>query len=234
MAQVGGLLTESEDPVGDSRTLASLIGGESTLSLPGYDPLVGGALRRRIEDSGYPIEVACLMGAAWAVGRSSAPEPQAQLAVSVPVDDPLPIGARTTGDALISLVGRAQKRLRVTAPFVDDAGLEWLAEGLIAAAARGVRIEIFSPATDRGRAAVNALLPRVPWHAVQNAQVRYFQHEGPWAHLKVLLSDFDRAYVGSANLTGTGIGGGNLELGVIVAGAAVAQIDSILDRYASP
>ena len=62
-------------------------------------------------------------------------------------------------------------------------------------------------------------------------RVRYFDVDGPWAHLKVLVSDSASAYVGSANLTGPAIGGANLELGVLVGGLAATEIERLLERY---
>lgn len=55
--------------------------------------------------------------------------------------------------------------------------------------------------------------------------------DGPWAHLKVLTADGTHAYLGSANFTGPGLGGANLELGVLVAGGQVQTIDAIFQRF---
>ena len=55
--------------------------------------------------------------------------------------------------------------------------------------------------------------------------------DAPWAHLKVLTSDSMSAYIGSANVTGAGIGGHNLELGVLVRGGPVLVVEQILDMF---
>jgi hypothetical protein len=46
-----------------------------------------------------------------------------------------------------------------------------------------------------------------------------------------MTSDSIAAYIGSANVTGAGIAGRNLELGVLVRGARVAVVEQILDLY---
>src|SRR5262249_45304224 len=51
----------------------------------------------------------------------------------------------------------------------------------------------------------------------------------PWPHLKVVTVDGSAAYVGSANLTGPGLVGRNLELGVLVRGPQVRSIERTLD-----
>ena len=55
---------------------------------------------------------------------------------------------------------------------------------------------------------------------------------GPWPHLKVVAIDGTRAYIGSANMTGRALEGRNLELGVLVTGPRVAQIETVVDSVA--
>jgi hypothetical protein len=47
----------------------------------------------------------------------------------------------------------------------------------------------------------------------------------------VLSCDSTAAYIGSANITGAGIAGHNLELGVLVRGPAVAVVEEVLDLF---
>jgi hypothetical protein len=61
--------------------------------------------------------------------------------------------------------------------------------------------------------------------------VSALQFDAPWAHLKALTADSAAAYIGSANVTGAGIAGQNLELGVLVRGPAVAIVEEILDQF---
>jgi phosphatidylserine/phosphatidylglycerophosphate/cardiolipin synthase-like enzyme len=59
----------------------------------------------------------------------------------------------------------------------------------------------------------------------------YAVADAPFAHLKVMVVDVSAAYIGSANITAAGLGGRNLELGVLVRGTQVTVIGSILDLY---
>jgi phosphatidylserine/phosphatidylglycerophosphate/cardiolipin synthase-like enzyme len=61
-----------------------------------------------------------------------------------------------------------------------------------------------------------------------------FRDDAPWAHLKVLTVDSDRAYIGSANVTRPGLGRANLEMGVLVKGSKVRIIEEILDLFREP
>jgi phosphatidylserine/phosphatidylglycerophosphate/cardiolipin synthase-like enzyme len=49
-----------------------------------------------------------------------------------------------------------------------------------------------------------------------------------------MVVDGETAYVGSANLTESGLAGRNLELGVLVRGSQVVVIEHILDLYQEP
>jgi len=66
---------------------------------------------------------------------------------------------------------------------------------------------------------------------VANYAVASLRFDAPWAHLKVLSCDSVAAYIGSANVTGAGIAGPNLELGILVRGPAVAVVERVLDIY---
>jgi hypothetical protein len=64
-----------------------------------------------------------------------------------------------------------------------------------------------------------------------NFQISRLRFDAPWAHLKVMTSDSIAGYIGSANVTGAGIAGRNLELGVLVRGPTVGVVEQILDLY---
>ena len=66
---------------------------------------------------------------------------------------------------------------------------------------------------------------------IDHFSVGSLRFDAPWAHLKVLSCDSTVAYIGSANVTGAGMAGPNLELGVLVRGPAVATVDRVLDLY---
>ena len=66
---------------------------------------------------------------------------------------------------------------------------------------------------------------------IARLSVTALRDDAPWAHLKVLSSDATAAYIGSANVTRAGIGGQNLELGILVRGNAVATVEKVLDLF---
>ena len=66
---------------------------------------------------------------------------------------------------------------------------------------------------------------------IARLSITALQEDAPWAHLKVLSSDASAAYIGSANVTQAGIGGQNLELGILVRGKAVATVEKVLDLF---
>ena len=106
----------------------------------------------------------------------------------------------------MQLVTQATRTLRLVAPFIDRTGLSFLADALAAATARRVRSRSSCRLGPRMRAPPSAI-----WSGsserdgdVGRSRVPALRHDAPWAHLKVLASDSDAAYIGSANVTGPG------------------------------
>jgi phosphatidylserine/phosphatidylglycerophosphate/cardiolipin synthase-like enzyme len=134
---------------------------------------------------------------------------------------------------MIGMAASARKLIRLSAPYVDEAGIRFLLDSIAASTARGVTVELFDPrAWEPARAAVAALVGAVRLegdpsrlHVVRAAT------DAPFAHLKVMVVDSVTAYVGSANITAAGLAGRNLELGVVVHGSHVSVIDRVLDLY---
>jgi phosphatidylserine/phosphatidylglycerophosphate/cardiolipin synthase-like enzyme len=236
---VGGVLVDAPDPRDAARQLANI------LLDPTADPtaaaragLHGGlveVLRARLRGDKDRIAIACQEGAAWVLGRRSivVDEPW-DLVASLPGGTALPSGLRhATGETLMQLVVQATASLRLAAPFIDGPGLSFLGDALAAATKRGVALEILLPTrSTHAEDALNELTATVRrFGASKNLRVSRLRFDAPWAHLKVVTSDSIAAYVGSANVTGAGIGGRNLELGVLIRGAKVAVVDQILDLY---
>jgi phosphatidylserine/phosphatidylglycerophosphate/cardiolipin synthase-like enzyme len=136
----------------------------------------------------------------------------------------------------MQLVSQSSRTLRLAAPFIDLPGISFLADALAAATARGVALQLFLPtrSTHAGDALdeLEATIRRAG--DVANYSVVAMRLDAPWAHLKVLSSDSVAAYIGSANVTGAGIAGPNLELGILVRGPAVAVVERVLDLYREP
>jgi len=108
-----------------------------------------------------------------------------------------------------------------------------MGEALAAATSRGVRLEILLPTrSTHANAALDDLTGMIAGEGrLSQFSVSTLRDDAPWAHLKVLTSDSESAYIGSANVTGAGIGGQNLELGVLVRGTSVQVVEHILDMF---
>ena len=157
---------------------------------------------------------------------------QVQLVITAPE----PYGAalahrmrcRMTLGGLTQLLAQAQRYVVIAAPFMQAGyGLSsgTLADALRAALQRGVNVDVVD--TGQGLQTLDAI-----WLS-QNAQgrLRLFQPKENMAdaqrlgsHAKFCVADGLSAYVGSANLTGPGLGR-HLEMGLLVQGEVARQIE---------
>lgn len=235
-ATVGGALYSSQDPNAAAPILARAISGDAVpdelLRRHGLDQRLIGALRIALPHDPERVRLACELGAAWVLGRRSiAPEKDWELVASMP-SGAIPRGLNhATGETFISLIAESTKDVRFIAPFVDTYGLEVLKDSLAGAMDRGVQIEIFEPRD--WPAATPALAELRRFARARSCEeflhIIQVKEEGPWPHLKVMTVDERAAYIGSANITGAGLGGRNLELGVVIRGGHVTVINAILD-----
>ncbi|MEV0318858.1 phospholipase D-like domain-containing protein [Streptomyces sp. NPDC050658] len=237
---VGGVLVDCVDPRASAAHLTQFLMvarlDHAAAIRAGLEPELVEVLRRRFANDRERIPVVCQEAAAWVLGRRSkvSAEPW-DLVASLPRAD-LPEGLhRTTGETLIQLVAQATRTLRLVAPFIDQPGLAFMAEALADATARGVRLEVLLPTrSTRADDALDDLTAAIAEEGRSvNFSVSRLRDDAPWAHLKVLTSDSAAAYIGSANVTGAGIGGRNLELGVLVRGEPVIVVERVLDLYRS-
>jgi len=236
---VGGVLVDVRDPQGGARALAELLTARKldkrAAGTAGFDPDLVDVLRNRFGSDDERIKWACELGAAWVNGRRSivTKEPW-DIVASLPTGTPMPHGLRrTTGETLMQLVSQSSKTLRLAAPFIDWPGISFLADALAAATARGVTLQVLLPTrSSHAGGALGELETTIERDGtIANYSVARLRFDAPWAHLKVLSSDSVAAYIGSANVTGAGIAGPNLELGVLVRGPAVAVVERVLDLY---
>lgn len=152
--------------------------------------------------------------------------------ISVPARRALPNGiSRTTGETLVLLIREAKRHLRIAAPFFDVEGVSYLIPPLLAAAERGVTVAVAASRTGASVVALRRLLSEFA-RAGRGSQMAagFPESDKSWSHLKVVTADSMTAYVGSANMTGAALSGRNLELGVLVRGHAVAQIEQAIER----
>lgn len=236
---VGGVLVGCADPRVSAVELARLLSAaqpdRSAMARAGLDPDLVDVLRNRLSLDGDRAALLCQEGAAWVLGRRSmvVAEPW-DLVASLPGGSRLPTGLRhTTGETLLQLVVGARRTLRLAAPFIDRSGLGFIGDALAAATSRDVHLEILLPTrSTHADDALDELKMTIRTSgAPANFEVSRLRFDAPWAHLKVLLADSVAGYIGSANVTGAGLAGHNLELGVLVRGSEVAVVERILDMY---
>jgi phosphatidylserine/phosphatidylglycerophosphate/cardiolipin synthase-like enzyme len=236
---VGGVLFGMEDVPDAARALSNLLTSDERLGpgiqTGGFDPELVRVLRQRFDGDQERISRACLLGGAWILGRRSVPldEPW-EIVASLPSGLSLPPGLRrTTAETLVELVTGATQRLRIAAPFIDWAAMSFLADALSAATGRGVRLLVFLPTRSTHAAEALKELREAILDSgdVRNFSVANLRADAPWAHLKVVSADSRAAYIGSANMTGAGIAGPNLELGVYVRGASVGVVEGLIDSF---
>lgn len=236
---IGGVLVHCTDPRASAVDLASLL-CESRPDRPaalraGLDPDLVDVLRNRLTLTSDRAALLCQEAAAWVLGRRSVvvAEPW-ELVASLPGGSRLPAGLRrTTGETLVQLVVGATRTLRLAAPFIDRPGLGFIGDALASATSRDVRLEILLPTrSTHADDALDELELTIRTSGVSaNFSVSRLRFDAPWSHLKVLTADSLAAYIGSANVTGAGLAGHNLELGVLVRGSGVVVVERILDMY---
>jgi phosphatidylserine/phosphatidylglycerophosphate/cardiolipin synthase-like enzyme len=140
--------------------------------------------------------------------------------------------------ALLDVIATAQARIVLASPFWDAEVATELATLLVRRAAAGVRIDLlgrFMEKDDAGWAVLDGALFRYE-------QCRFFAWYEPSEsdpfhtqtfHFKAVIADDGlKAYLGSANLTTSGLRS-RMELGVILTGQQAIQVAQILDLVLS-
>ncbi len=236
---VGGVLNDTLNPREAARQLIDLLlaplPDRAAAARAGLHPELVDVLRARLGNDPDRVTTACQEGAAWVLGRRSVAtgEPW-DLVASLPSGTDLPPGlTRTTGETMVQLVVEATTSLRLATPFIDRPGMSFLRDPLAAATARGVRLEILLPTrSSQADVALNELETAIIRSgSIDHFRISRLRANAPWAHLKVLTSDAEAAYIGSANITRAGLAGNNLELGVLVRGPGVQIVEQVLDVY---
>jgi len=236
---VGGVLVDAADPKNAAHTLASLLtdaaSSRSAARTAGFEPDLVEVLSKRFGADTARIAMACQLGAAWVEGRRSIkPSEPWELVASLPPGTTLPDGLRrTTGETLIQLVSQSSRSLRLVAPFIDWPAMSFLSDALSAVTSRGVSLQILLPTrSTHASDALDQLKQAVARDGdLSRLSIATLRFDAPWAHLKVISSDSIAAYIGSANVTGAGIAGSNLELGVLVRGSTVTVVERLIDSF---
>lgn len=232
---VAVILSDADDPQEAGKRLLTLLNEAPTNSAvrqAGFSPELFEVLQRQLPTDPTVLANVCARGAAWVAGRRSVTQTESwELVISLPPNEALPKGIRrSTAETIIGLVIGARHSIRMTAPFFSSSGFIHLVEPVMAAAERGVYVELFLPPDDETETEIMRLLDAQsmsPSAGERIATVRVGSN--PWPHLKVVIVDRDEAYVGSANITRRALEGENLELGVLLRGSQVGAIDGVLD-----
>jgi phosphatidylserine/phosphatidylglycerophosphate/cardiolipin synthase-like enzyme len=134
------------------------------------------------------------------------------------------------------VIDQAQSTLMLCTPYLDRAGIGYLLDALRAAALRQVAITIITHELSNPQSP-NAQAVALLRHELAGTAVPVRCYTVPIAktadpalriHAKVLLADARVALIGSANITGAGLGK-NLEVGVLINSDGVTQLVSLLD-----
>ena len=154
-----------------------------------------------------------------------------------------PGGYLPTNDAFLRVARAAQQRLVVMTPFLDTRGFGWL-KAVMQRTSPGARKVLVL--RDADRYAVELGVHQNEWISAAGVAVcdYHLSHSHGFGralpvetfHAKILLADNALAYVGSANVLGSG-GGTSLEAGVLVDGRAAQQVARLIDavlRIARP
>lgn len=129
-----------------------------------------------------------------------------------------------------SLVVAADKRIRLFTPFLDARGVEPLAFALAAATKRGVDVCVGYRAEADRTHAIERLVDTVQTDGDSSrCTVIPFSGNQSFPHLKLLVVDGVRAYIGSANLTYAALTT-NYEVGALVSGDAIQVYEHLLDE----
>jgi len=143
---VGGALFGFPDPKAGAAILTSLITDTAEDRPCPIAPELMAMLRSRFAGAAPErVAQACAEGGAWATGRASAPTVASwELVATAP--SPLPAGLRrTTAETLVNLLSGSRARARLVAPFVDEVGMGYLTDAIVAATRRRVAVEVFLP-----------------------------------------------------------------------------------------
>lgn len=161
------------------------------------------------------------------------PMPPAFLEQELPGSPGRPGGYLPTANAFLHIASAARSRLVVMMPFLDPCGFDWLKRVFESA---GRTVEKVLILRNVEQYAVDLSVHHAEWLRNMHIGIRdyYMSHERGRAlpietfHAKIVLADDCQAYIGSANLLGSG-NGTSLEAGVLVDGRAAAQVARLVD-----
>ncbi len=132
--------------------------------------------------------------------------------------------------SLKMLAQSATAALTIVSPYLEAKGVGCIEEAVVAALYRGVTAVIVTHEADdlgsRNSAALKSLRTAASGLAGR-LTVYTTSPKGVLMHMKAVVADGERAVVGSANLTGKGLGG-NVELGVRLGKPQAQEIERVV------
>jgi hypothetical protein len=142
-------------------------------------------------------------------------------------------GLLQTAGVLLDIIDHARATLWMTAPFIERTGMEFLADAIVGAVARGVRVVVITRPAVAEHNVLSSILGRLEGERLSGLTVIEVETETSelGSHAKVCLADDEVCYLGSANLTAHGLGR-HLELGARLSGPDVATVRAALEAIA--
>ena len=163
------------------------------------------------------------------------PMTPSRLEQQLPAAPGRPGGYLPTPAAFLRVATTAQSRFVVLTPFINRTGFEWLRSVFQATKESVQKIVVLR---DIGQYAIDLAVHHADWLRALRVSVRdyHLSHAADSGralpietfHAKVVLADDRLAYVGSANMLGSG-DGTSLETGVLVDGQAAVQVARLVD-----
>lgn len=137
-------------------------------------------------------------------------------------DDNLVVSPTNSRSDFLALIDNARQTLHLEAEEMQDVQIE---DALIAAAARGVQVEVIIPRPTGGSDSNAAGAQRL---TAGDVQVRRLQN--PYVHAKTIVVDGREAFIGSENISGPSLDQ-NREVGILISDAeAVRRVEETFSR----
>lgn len=146
----------------------------------------------------------------------------------------LPFGeVQETARVVIGLVAGASSRVVMASPFLDE-GFDALTPHVSKLLSRGGTFLLLTRELERSGSHNFAVVDKLRDQCGNppGLQVVSWEEKGLGLHMKTVIADSERAYVGSANLT-TGGFGRHAELGVLLEGPSVRRVERVLETLAA-
>jgi phosphatidylserine/phosphatidylglycerophosphate/cardiolipin synthase-like enzyme len=134
-------------------------------------------------------------------------------------------GLRGLYPMLCELIASAEHELLMVNPFFDSAGVNKILPFAQRAAERGVNVKVISRSDkgDKSQEMLKMLLAGIAGDCTVRHYGGELNKKRFFLHAKCMIADTKRAYVGSANLTGTSLGN-NIEVGTVFSGDPVQHL----------